>query len=123
MDTKELMRELSDRIGKTANVRAVFGEPIGEGADKVIPVARVSVRGGGGGGSGDMPEGQNKGKGSGMGLGMGVASTPVGFIKRTAKGAEFVPIVDRNRAIMVRGLVAAAAIFAVRTGFRVLARR
>ncbi|MDF2461566.1 MAG: hypothetical protein K0S68_969 [Candidatus Saccharibacteria bacterium] len=122
MDTKELMSQLSDRIGKTANVRAVFGDPVGEGEDKVIPVARVSVRGIGGGGNGDMPEGENKGKGSGIGLGLNLSSNPVGFIRKTESGSEFVPIVDQNRMIMAAAGVAAAMMFAVRTGIKVLAK-
>ena len=118
MEVKEMMREVADRIEQTANVRAVFGEPFGEGADKVIPVARVSVRGGGGGGGGGMPEGSRKGKGSGMGVGMNVATAPVGFIKSSDRGTEFVPIVDRNRAILATAIVAVVAIFAVRGGLR-----
>ncbi len=52
MDAKGLMAELSDRISKTASAQAVFGEPVHNGENLIVPVARVSVRGGGGGGTG-----------------------------------------------------------------------
>jgi uncharacterized spore protein YtfJ len=111
MDAKEMMRELADRIQKTANVRAVFGEPMGQGADVVIPVAKVKVRGGGGGGSGEEPGdeqegGRRKGRGKGMGLGMNVATTPVGYIKMGRQGPVFVPVVDKNQAVLGGMMVA-----------------
>jgi hypothetical protein len=69
-----------------------------------------------------MPEGENKGKGSGIGLGLNLSSNPVGFIRKTESGSEFVPIVDQNRMIMAAAGVAAAMMFAVRTGIKVLAK-
>jgi uncharacterized spore protein YtfJ len=121
MDAKDLMRELADRIERTANVKAVFGEPMGEGPDMVIPVARVTVRGGGGGGTGDMPEGEGpgkKGKGSGMGLGLNVMTSPVGYIKRTTEGATFVPVIDKNRMMLAAAVVAGVGLLVIKTGFK-----
>jgi uncharacterized spore protein YtfJ len=122
MDVKDLMRELADRIERTANVRVAFGEPVGEGMDMVIPVARVSVRGGGGGGMGDMPEGPRRGKGSGIGLGMNIVSSPVGYIRRTAHGAEFVPIVDKNRMIIVGAVLAGLCLLTLKMGLKAFGR-
>lgn len=119
MDAKELMQELAAKIERAANVKAAFGEPVGQ--DGVIPVARVSVRGGGGGGTGDMPEveGQSgRGRGRGLGVGLNIVTTPVGYIKRTAQGAQFVPVVDRNRAILAGAVVAGIGLMALKTGFR-----
>jgi uncharacterized spore protein YtfJ len=83
MEVKELLRDVAEKIERTANVKAVFGEPIGEGNEMVIPVARVGVRAGGGGGSGDSSTGPGpKGKGNGIGLGMKIDAAPVGYIKR-----------------------------------------
>ena len=119
MEAKELMQELAGKIERAANVKAAFGEPVGQ--DGVIPVARVSVRGGGGGGTGDMPEGEGRprGKGQGIGLGLNIATTPVGYIKRTPSGAEFVPVVDKNRMILAGAVVAGIGLMALRTGLRV----
>lgn len=126
MDARELMKELADRIESTANVRAVFGEPVGEGPNIIIPVARVTVRGGGGGGSdptaGDELTGR-RGKGSGMGLGLNITTAPVGYIKRTADGPVFVPTVDLNRAVTGGLVVAGFALWVIKTSIRMARRR
>lgn len=36
MDVKELMHELAEKIERTANVRAVFGEPVGTGTGLMV---------------------------------------------------------------------------------------
>jgi len=120
MDTQSVMRELAEKIERAANVKAAFGEPVGEGTDTVIPVARVAVRGGGGGGSGELPEseGQRKGTGKGIGLGLNVVSTPIGYIKRTNQGPEYVAIVDRNRAFLAGAVVAGMALLVLRAGVK-----
>jgi uncharacterized spore protein YtfJ len=114
MDMQDLMRELADRIERTANVRAVFGEPLGGGEEMVIPVARVSVRGGGGGGSDESAEAGEagrRGRGRGLGFGLNVATTPVGYIKQTSNGAVFVPIIDMSRVVVVALGVLAIGLF------------
>ena len=104
MDAKGLIAELSDKISKTANSRAVFGEPIQSGENMIIPVARVALRGGGGGGSGDTnmkgDKSGERGQGTGMGLGLNIAATPIGYINVTPTGAEFVPIVDKGMVLL-----------------------
>ena len=118
MDVKELMQELSGKIERAANVRAAFGDPVGD--DRVIPVARVSVRGGGGGGSGDMQDREGRpGKGRGLGVGLNVVTNPVGYIKHGDAGAEFVPVVDKNRMIIAGAVVAGIGLLAIKTGMRV----
>lgn len=121
MEPKEMMQDLANKIERTANVKAAFGEPVGQ--DQVIPVARVSVRGGGGGGAGDMAEGEKPRRGKGLGLGMQIVTAPVGYIKRGANGAEFVPVVDRNRAILAGAVVASIGLLAIRTGLKVIGGR
>src|SRR6266851_8020187 len=109
MEATEVMKEVAERVEKAANVRAAFGEPMGQGMDTVIPVARVSIRGGGGGGSGDAPNGDGKtrlGQGKGMGMGLNVVTAPVGYIKRTPEGAAYVPIVDRNWLFLAGAVIA-----------------
>jgi uncharacterized spore protein YtfJ len=114
MDMQDLMRELADRIERTANVRAVFGEPVGSGQDMLIPVARVSVRGGGGGGSDESAgsdEPGRKGRGRGMGFGLNVVTVPVGYIKQTDDGAVFVPVIDMSRVVVIALGVLAMGLF------------
>lgn len=122
MDARELMKELADRIETTANVRAVFGEPIGEGVNIIIPVARVMVRGGGGGGndagSGIEGETGRRGRGLGMGLGLNIVTSPVGYIRRTPDGPQFVPILDRNRVLMGGLVVAGLALWVVKASIK-----
>ena len=120
MEPKEFIRELADRLERTANVKAVFGEPIGEGRDMIVPVARVGVRGGGGGGGGtevnqDQLSGRGPSKGSGLGLGLNVTTAPIGFISWKSGEPAFEPIVDQNRAIAIAGVVAVVALVVVRS--------
>jgi uncharacterized spore protein YtfJ len=120
MDVKELMRELADRIQKTANVRAVFGEPVGEGSNAIIPVARVTVSGGGGGG---INAGTNReGRGRGMGLGMNIVASPVGYIRQTPDGAVFIPVIDKNRLAMIGMGVAVLALWVLKVGLKMIRR-
>lgn len=107
MDAQETIKDLATRIQETANGRAIFGEPIREGGVTIIPVSRVSVRGGGGGGTGDMPaagtgqsDGGQRGRGQGMGIGLNVSTVPVGYIRLAPEGPRFVPIVDRGRVLL-----------------------
>jgi uncharacterized spore protein YtfJ len=124
MEVKDLLREVAEKIEHTANVKAVFGDPIGEGGDLVIPVARVGVRAGGGGGSGDTTSGAGpKGRGKGIGLGMKIDATPVGYIKRTQNGAVFISTIDRNRAIALGASVAIVALLVVRAGIKLFGSR
>jgi hypothetical protein len=89
----------------------------------MIPVARVSVRGGGGGGTGDMPDKQGGGKGTGMGIGMNVVSAPVGFIKQSADGWVYEPIIDRNKVVTAAAVVSGLALVVLRTGMKMFKRR
>ncbi|MEE8638759.1 MAG: spore germination protein GerW family protein [Candidatus Margulisiibacteriota bacterium] len=108
-DIHEVLKEVSDNIEKTANVKTVFGDPVRVGHRTIIPVATVSVMGGGGGGF--AKEGKEKAKakkndssGVGGGLGLRVESKPVGYIEITDEGAKFVPTVDQTK-IALRGLL------------------
>ncbi len=125
MDASELIKELADRIEKTANVRAVFGEPIGEGVNIIIPVSRVMIRGGGGGGTdavGVAGELEQRGRGRGMGLGLNIVTSPVGYIRRTPDGPQFVPIVDRNRVLMGGLVVVGLMMWVVKAGLSMAKR-
>lgn len=84
-----LVERLAQLVGARAGVRAVFGEPIQQGALTVVPVARVRWGfGGGGGRAEDAPTGAASGSGGGG----GVAADPVGYLEITAGEATFRPI-------------------------------
>lgn len=124
MDPKDF-RQMLKQIGESADARTVFGEAVISGNRAVIPVARVSHKGGGGFGSGGgtaaahecTPEcppeceeaGVDQGYGSGMGLGYMIDAEPVGVIEVTPEGVWWNPTIDMNRLALV-GAVAGAAV-------------
>lgn len=102
MDVQTVVKNVTEQIQNTANVRAVFGEPITADGMTLIPVACVKVSGGGGGGR-KAAEG-DAGKDTGMGLGVSVTAAPVGFIEIRDGEARMVDIVDKNK-IGMAGMV------------------
>jgi uncharacterized spore protein YtfJ len=87
-----------DTFLSAANIEAVYGPPIREGENIVIPTAEVlSVAGFGfGSGSGPQGEGENENMGSGTGGGGGgrILSRPVAAIIISPAGVRVEPIVD-----------------------------
>jgi uncharacterized spore protein YtfJ len=87
-----------DKFLRAANVDAVYGSPIREGENIVIPAAEVlSIAGFGlGSGSGPQGSGENENTGSGTGGGGGgrVLSRPVAAIIISPTGVRVEPIVD-----------------------------
>jgi uncharacterized spore protein YtfJ len=80
-----LLASMAERVGATAKVSAVFGEPVERGGRTVIPVAQ-SVWGSGAG------SGMSEDQGVGSGAGGGAMTRPVGYIELTGDGASFVPL-------------------------------
>jgi uncharacterized spore protein YtfJ len=114
MDAKDIIKEVTEKIQKNANVKAVFGEPYEKGNRTVIPVARVSICGLGGGGlskANEVEKNQEKSKGKGMGLGLRVKAVPVGYIEIDDEGAHFEEIIEQKRIIMTKFAIGAFAIF------------
>lgn len=107
MDRDELMKTIRENLERTANIKAVFGEPSTHGDVTIIPVARTKISGGGGGGQGEDESDATKPaqKGSGLGIGIRVSTTPVGYIRIQDNEAEFVPIMDNSKLAMA-GIVA-----------------
>jgi uncharacterized spore protein YtfJ len=123
MEAKDLMQQVGERIERAANVKAVFGDPVNQGSDTVIPVARVSVRGGAGA-SAEATESEGKApKGKGMGVGLNVVSSPVGYIRSSSEGPTYVSIVDRNRLIMAGAVLAGIGLLAIRTGLKAFGKQ
>lgn len=109
-DVKALIAEVAEKLGKTADVKAAFGDPVEVEGVTIIPVASVSCKGAGGGGKGAHEEGaghqedaeEDTGpacKGAGGGGGINVFSQPVGYIEVSDGRARFVEIVDKTKLI------------------------
>ena len=92
-----------ENMMKRLNVNTVFGEPIKEGDQTVIPVASVSYAFGFGAGYGSgqsQPEGEgeppNVGEGGGSGAGAMGKAKPQGVLRITPEGVHFEPATDRT---------------------------
>lgn len=102
----ETIQTTMDKFLSAANVEAVYGAPIREGANIVIPAAEVlSVAGFGlGAGSGTQGPGdaENMGSGSGGGGGGGgrVLSRPVAAIVISPAGVRIEPVVDVTKIVL-----------------------
>jgi uncharacterized spore protein YtfJ len=83
MNVPEILKSLGDRLGGSATVKNVYGEPITSGDRTVVPVARISYAFGGGGGG---PEG-DRAIPSGGGGGGYVSAKPCGALEITPGGA------------------------------------
>ncbi len=108
-------RHAVGRIVENARAAMVFGEPVTQGGVTVIPVARMTTKGGGGGGTGPSQDGQTQ---AGRGGGFGLSARPVGaFVVRDGKVA-WRPSVDVNKIVMGGQIVAAIGILALRSVLR-----
>ena len=114
IDLKEIIDNVTEKIQKNAQAKAIFGDPIEKDGITVIPIARVCVSGFGGGGGGE-DETKKKGEKQGAGLGLGVRSktSPVGYIEISEEGTVYKEITDRNRMIMSGMLLGGFAIFSL----------
>jgi uncharacterized spore protein YtfJ len=112
MDVKGVISDVTEKIQKSAHVKAVFGEPVERKGITVIPVSRVSVSGGGGGALEGSEEEKGK-KGQGMGLGVRAKSTPVGYIEITDSSARFVEITEQKHIIFGGMALGAFAVFTI----------
>ena len=102
----QVFRTVVDRM---QGARLCYGDPVSAEGRTVIPVARVSARGGLGFGAG-----AGEGEGEGGGGGGKLSATPVGFIEVTADGTRFVPIDDgASGERMVRSVAGGAGMLAL----------
>jgi uncharacterized spore protein YtfJ len=89
MNATDLLQKISDTLGSTATVKAVFGDPIHANGKIVVPVAKVAYGFGGGFGTGkDGPHVDRQEEGGGGG---GVCAYPAGALEITDSGTRFVP--------------------------------
>jgi len=98
MSMKDFFESLKDGLQSTADVKAVYGEPIETQDKTVIPVAKVAY--GFGGGYGEA-KGENKdGKeGEGGGIGGGVAVKPLGVIEVTKEDTRYIPLGSKKKLV------------------------
>jgi uncharacterized spore protein YtfJ len=94
MSSVALLQSLKESI-VTANVKAVYGEPIAAQGKTVIPVAKIIYGYGAGAGTGGV--GDSRARGEGGGGGGGARAIPVGVVEVSDQPTRFVPITDRRK--------------------------
>ena len=112
MSSVAILQSLKESI-VTANVKAVYGEPISAQGKTIIPVAKIMY--GYGGGSGTGGAGNTMARGEGGGGGGGARAIPVGVVEVSNQSTRFVPISDRRK---LAGAVAIGIGLGMWLGFR-----
>lgn len=107
MSSLAILQSLKESIA-TANVKAVYGEPIAAQGKTLIPVAKIIYGYGGGAGTGGV--GNSGARGEGGGGGGGARAIPVGVVEVSDQPTRFVPITDRRK-------LAGAAVTGIAVGF------
>jgi uncharacterized spore protein YtfJ len=98
----DLVQNTLENFYMTADVQAVYAEPIEHGDTLVIPTAEVMglLGFGVGEGGGSGPEGQGQGMGGGGGGGGRTFSRPVAVIVVSPNGVEVKPVFDVTKIIL-----------------------
>jgi uncharacterized spore protein YtfJ len=112
MNVEELLAQSKGAM----TVKRVFGDPYERDGITVIPAA--SVRGTGGGGGGGDVEGNG-----GSGGGFAMAARPVGAFVIRDGDVTWRPAYDATRVALLGELVAAVALFTLRSVLKVRAKR
>jgi uncharacterized spore protein YtfJ len=126
MAALDLIQNTMDEFLATADVHAVYGEPIEHGSTLIIPAAEVLCGMGFGVGSGSGSGGETddpasgSGSGSGGGGGGRVFSRPVAVVISDSNGVRVQPVVDATK-IALAALTAAG--FMVGTMLRMLSAK
>jgi len=107
--TLNMMERTMEKFLSTANVEAVYGKPVKQGENLIIPASEsISVFGFGlGGGSGGFEDEDGGGSGIGGGGGGRVFSRPVAVLVASPDGVRVEPVVDLTK-IALAGLTAGA---------------
>lgn len=99
MEATSLLQQIAEKLGSTATVKSVFGEPIHLTGKTVVPVAKVAYGFGGGFGTGkDGTHADRQGEGGGGGG--GVRAFPAGALEITDGHTRFVPFTDAGALVM-----------------------
>jgi uncharacterized spore protein YtfJ len=105
MTASDLLETIGEKLGSTATVKTVYGEPIHANGKTVVPIAKVAYGFGAGFGSGHGKHGSHHDSGAheagaearhgeGGGGGGGVRAFPAGALEITDSGTRFVPFLD-----------------------------
>jgi uncharacterized spore protein YtfJ len=121
----EPIEKMVDALG----VGAVFGEPIREGDVTVVPVAEVRFTFGYGYGSGRGRGEETEGspstaeQGSGGGSGAGGRASAKGYVRISADGVRFEPVLDVTRLALAGIALAAWSVFWIGRTMRAVGSR
>ena len=103
MENINFLENLASRLGQTATVKNVYGEPVIAGDKTIIPVAQIMYGFGGGYGYGQKPKkfqtqenlsvqsDEKKNSGEGLGGGGGIVAKPKGVYEISKSGTKFIP--------------------------------
>jgi uncharacterized spore protein YtfJ len=104
MENINFLENLSTRLGQSATVKNVYGEPVIAGDKTIIPVAQIIYGFGGGYGYGQKPKNflkqesvpgetadEKKKIGEGLGGGGGVIAKPKGVYEISKSATRFIP--------------------------------
>jgi uncharacterized spore protein YtfJ len=97
MSMSEIFQSLLDRLQQSANVKAVYGEPITAQGKTIIPVAKVGFGLGGGSGPNKPATAGDEKHGEGLGMGGGVGAKPMGVLEVTPEATRFIPITSDKK--------------------------
>ncbi len=110
MDAHHFLESLAEKLGSSASVKTVYGEPIetSETGKTIIPVARVAYGLGGGYGKEKTHdrEGRKEERPAGESGGGGITISPLGVFEVSRERTDFVPLRNR-KATWARGLAGA----------------
>jgi uncharacterized spore protein YtfJ len=111
MENVNFIENIATRLGQSATVKNVYGEPIVRGDRTIVPVARVSYGFGGGFGKkgknkNTLPEGEKEGlkEERGAGGGGGLNACASGVYEITDKSTRFIPA-NNTKQLLVAALV------------------
>lgn len=95
MSASEMLQQIGEKLGSTATVKSVFGDPIEVQGKTVVPIAKVAYGFGAGSGTGRGKGGDESGRNAeGGGGGGGVRAFPAGALEITAGHTRFVPFTN-----------------------------
>lgn len=111
MENINFLETLAQRLGQSATVKNVYGEPVVAGDKTIIPVAQIMYGFGGGYGHGRKPKkfstpenvstgnGKEQKSGEGLGGGGGLLARPKGVYEISKQGTRFIPANNTRKLI------------------------
>ncbi len=103
MPIRDLVESMAERLGGSAGVKSVYGEPVMAEGRTIVPMAKVFY--GFGAGAGKSPDESG-------GAGGGVRAFPAGVVEISAAGTRYIPTnYARPLAIAIAGSFVAGFVF------------